>query len=219
MADPNNPPSNSDVANAGYPRVATECNMDNLADAAQVGGTVPISQHQVTSTNNPAATANVGYPRLASGTHSAEASEQHIPAPKANNQPSSARAINAKSTKTPRPELTPTAALKKLTLIRREALSKVAPPLDPNPRPHLPQEPFKPSSTRMLRTNQSPMKQPPLPQMTMLSSSTKPTSTQVPLNTYCVEVNKAETFYKPVKKSLQDGQTPLHTLTTISSRN
>ena len=61
---------------------------------------MPISQHQVTSTNNPAATANVGYPRLASGTHSAEASEQHIPAPKANNQPSSARAINAKSTKT-----------------------------------------------------------------------------------------------------------------------
>ena len=101
MADPNNLPSNSDVANAGYPRLVTECSMDNLVEAAQVGDTVPVSQHQVTSTNNPAATVNVGYPRLASGTHFVEASEQHIPAPKTNNPPSSARATNAKSTKTP----------------------------------------------------------------------------------------------------------------------
>ena len=113
MADPNNLPSNSDVANAGYPRLVTECSMDNLVEAAQVGDTVPVSQHQVTSTNNPAATVNVGYPRLASGTHFVEASEQHIPAPKTNNPPSSARATNAKSTKTPPTKANPNSSPEK----------------------------------------------------------------------------------------------------------
>ena len=68
MDNPSILPSNSDSANAGYPRLATEGSMDNFADAAQVGDIVPVSQHQVISTNNPATTVNVGYPRLASGT-------------------------------------------------------------------------------------------------------------------------------------------------------